>query len=337
MQKTAAELAATLGGEVAGDPKNSLSGVASPEAAQADDVIYIESQKHAEAAQASKAGAVLVPADVGLKGKTVIRVKHPKLAFVRAAEILAPEPPLVTGVHSTAVVHPTAVVGENAAVGAHAVIEERARIGDNCQIGAGCVIGEDAVVGDDCVLFPRVVLYRGARLGNRIRVHAGAVIGSDGFGYVPSQEGWVKFPQRGQVVVEDDVEIGANCTLDRGALGETRIGRGTKLDNLVHVAHNVAIGSDCVIAAQTGISGSVTLGSRVVVGGQVGMGDHCRIGDGAVLGAQAGIPSHKAIPPGQTVWGTPARPLADFKKSYPYVARLPELAARVARLEERMK
>jgi UDP-3-O-[3-hydroxymyristoyl] glucosamine N-acyltransferase len=231
------------------------------------------------------------------------------------------------------VIHPTARLGENVAVGPYAVIEENVRVGDNCQIGAGCYLGRSVELGRDSVLFPRVTIYPHVRLGQRVRVHSGAVIGSDGFGYVPLEGRYEKFPQRGTVVVEDDVEIGANTTIDRGALDETWIDRGTKLDNLVHVAHNVRIGRDCVIAAQTGISGSAVIGNRVVIGGQVGIADHCRIEDEAVLGAQTGVPSNKTIRRRQTVWGTPARPLADFKKAYPYIARLPDLAARLQALE----
>jgi UDP-3-O-[3-hydroxymyristoyl] glucosamine N-acyltransferase len=336
MTMTVGELAAQLGGEVVGDGAVSVHGVASIARAQPGELVYVDSEKWLAAALRSGATAVLVDLGTRATGKTLIRVAHPKYAFARATEILQPEARLVPGVHPTSVVHPTAQLGENVALGAYALIGENARIGRNCRIGAGCVIGTSVEMGDDCELFPRVVLYPNLRLGQRVRIHSGVVVGSDGFGYVPVEGRYYKFPQRGTVVIEDDVEIGANCTIDRGALDETRIGRGTKLDNLVHVAHNVGIGSDCVIAAQTGISGSVTIGDGVVIGGQVGIGDHVRIEDGAVLGAQAGIPSHKTIRRGQTVWGTPARPLVDFKRSYPYLARLPELAARLEALEEKL-
>ncbi|MEE9235748.1 MAG: UDP-3-O-(3-hydroxymyristoyl)glucosamine N-acyltransferase [Candidatus Acidoferrales bacterium] len=333
MPMTAADLAAALGGELVGDPQANIRGVASIESAKPGDLVYVESERLLPTALASRASAVLVGTGVMEQDKTVIRVAHPRWAFTRAAALLQPEPPVVTGQHSTAVIHPSARLEENVAVGANAVIEENVRVGRNSQIGAGCVLKASSQVGQDCILHARVVLYRGARLGDRVRVHSGTVIGSDGFGYVQVAGRYQKFPQRGTVVIEDDVEIGANCTIDRGALDETRIGRGAKLDNLVHVGHNVRIGQDCVLAAQTGISGSVTIGNRVVMGGQVGIADHCHIEDDAVLGAQCGIPSHKAIRKGQTVWGTPARPLAEFKKFYPYLARLPRLAARVEALE----
>lgn len=333
MSKTAAEVAAHLGGELVGDAHTDIRGLAAPASAQPGDLVYVESERDLPAALASQASAVLVASEVVARGKTLIRVAHPKWAFARAAALFAPELPLVSGQHPSAVIHPTARLGENVAVGPHAVLEENTRVGRNCQIGAGCLLGANVELGDDCMLFPGVTIYRHVRVGQRVRIHSGTVLGSDGFGYVRVEGRYEKFPQRGGLVIEDDVEIGANTTIDRGALEETRIGQGTKLDNLVHVAHNVRIGCHCVVAAQTGISGSVTVGDRVVVGGQVGIADHCRIEDDVVLGAQTGIPSNKAIRRGQTVWGTPARPLADFKKSYPYIARLPELAARVAALE----
>ena len=336
MPMTAAELAAKLEGELVGDPKANLRGVASLESAKPGDVVYVESEKRLPAALASPASAVLVGRGAFARDKTLILVAQPKWAFARAAALLQPEPPLVTGRHPTAVIHPTARLADNVAVGAHAVIEENVRVGRNTQIGAGCVLGAMSEVGDDCVLFPRVTLYRNVHLGNRVRVHSGTVIGSDGFGYVLVEGGWEKFPQRGTVIIEDDVELGAGCTIDRGALDETRIGRGAKLDNLVHVAHNVRIGRNTVIAAQTGISGSVTIGNRVTIGGQVGFGDHCRVEDGAVLGGQSGILPGKIVRGGQVVWGTPVRPLAEFKRTYPYIARLPELAARLAELERKL-
>lgn len=335
MPMTAGELAAYLGGELVGDPQANVRSIASLASARPGDLVYIESEKRLPDALASPASAILVGKALLARGKTLIRVDHPKWAFARAAELLLPEPPVATGQHPTAVIHPSARLGANVAVGPYVVIEENVRVGNNCQLGAGCLLGANVTLGDDCVLFPRVTVYHHVRVGRRVRIHSGVVLGSDGFGYVPVEGRWEKFPQRGTLVIEDDVEIGANTTVDRGALDETRIRRGTKLDNLVHVGHNVRLGQDCVIAAQTGISGSVTIGDRVVAGGQVGIGDHCRIEDEAVLGGQCGILSHKAIQRGQTVWGTPARPLAEFKKSYPYVARLPELAARLTDLERK--
>ncbi len=333
MPMTAAELAAYLGGELVGDPKANIRGVGSVAGAKPGDLIYVDSEKFLPEATASPASAILVGSGAFVRGKTLIRVAHPKWAFARAAERLMPEPRLVAGQHPTAVVHPSARLGDNVAVGPYVVIEENTRVGDNCQLGAGCYLGANVELGDDGLLFPGVTLYHNVRVGARVRIHSGAVIGSDGFGYVRVEGRYEKFPQRGTVVIEDDVEIGANTAIDRGALEETWVGRGTKLDNLVHVGHNVHIGRDCVIAAQTGISGSVVIGDRVTIGGQVGFGDHCRVEDDAVIGSQAGILTHKIVRSGQVVWGTPARPLAEVKKTHAHVARLPELVARVEALE----
>jgi UDP-3-O-[3-hydroxymyristoyl] glucosamine N-acyltransferase len=332
---TAGALAELLEGELVGDAQANIRGVGSLTGAKPGDLVYVEAEKDLPTALASPASAVLVGSGVFVRGKTIIRVAHPKWAFARAAATLQPDWAVASGRHPTAVVHPSARVEESVAFGPHVVVEENARVGANCQLGAGCYVGANVTIGDDCRLFPRVTVYRNVRMGNRVRIHSGAVVGADGFGYVRVDDRYEKFPQRGTVVIEDDVEIGANAAIDRGALDETWIGRGAKLDNMVHVAHNVHIGRNCVIAAQTGISGSVTIGDRVVIGGQVGIADHCRIEDEAVLGAQTGVPSHKTIRRGQTVWGTPSRPLADFKKSYPYIGRLPDLAARVATLEKK--
>ena len=336
MAKSAGELALYLKGELVGDPSVVIRSVASLESASEGDLIYAESDKILAQALASPASVVIVGTEVFMRGKTFIRVPQPRLAFARAVAWLLPEPPVVTGRHPSAVIHPSAGLGENVAVGAGVVVEEHARIGPGCQLGAGSYVGAHVEIGDAAVLFPRVTVYRRVRIGARVRIHSGAVVGSDGFGYVPTEAGWEKFPQRGGVVIEDDVEIGANCTIDRGALDETWIGAGTKLDNLVHVGHNVHIGRNCVIAAQTGVSGSCIIGDHVTCGGQVGLGDHVRVEDGAILAGQCGVPSNKTIRRGQTVWGTPARPLDDFKKSYPYVARLPQLAKRLAALERKL-
>lgn len=337
MIRTARELGAFLDAEVEGDPSAPISGIASPEAAAPEDLIYVESPRHVGRAAASAARCAIVARDAALPGKTLLRVAHPKLAFARAAAWLVPPPRLAEGIHPTALLAPSARLGAGVTVGPYAVVEADAEIGAGTEVGAYCFVGARVRVGEGCRLYPRVTLYPDVQLGRRVVVHAGAVIGSDGFGYVFGEGRHWKFPQVGRVEVGDDVEIGSNTTIDRGALDATRIGAGTKVDNLVQVAHNVSIGEHTVIAAQTGISGSSSLGSQVVVGGQVGIADHCRIEDAAVLGAQAGIPSGKAIHRGQTVWGTPARPLERFKEQWGWFARLPALAERVRQLEEREK
>jgi len=336
MTQTIKELADFLGCVVEGDGAATVSAVASPALARAGDLIYVDSPRHLEEAAASQARCVVIAPELALPGKTLLRTPNPKVAFARAAERLVPPAPIAQGIHPTAVIAASAKLSAGVAVGPYAVIEEDAQIGAHSEIGAFCFVGRGSRLGESCRLHPRVTLYAGARLANRVILHSGAVIGSDGFGYV-SQGGkrW-KFPQMGDVEIGDDVEIGANATVDRGSLDRTMIGAGTKLDNLVHVAHNVSIGENTVIAAQTGISGSSAIGKNVAIGGQVGIADHCGVEDDALVGAQAGIPSGKVVRRGQMVWGTPARPLDKFKKQFAWFSRLPELAERIKRLEERL-
>jgi len=263
----------------------------------------------------------------------VLRSAQPKVAFAKAAAILLEQRPIARGIHPTAIVDPLARVAASVAIGPYAVIEAGAHLGEGTQIGAHCVIGAGCWIGENCCVHPHVTLYAGVRLGSRTEIHAGAVIGADGFGYAFDGERYWKFPQAGIVEISENVEIGANATVDRGSLDDTQIGEGVKLDNLVHVGHNVQIGVHTVIAAQTGISGSSKLGHHVVCGGQVGIADHCTLEDRSIAGAQAGIPTGKTIRSGRTVWGTPARPLEKFKEQYAWFARLPELAERVKKLE----
>jgi UDP-3-O-[3-hydroxymyristoyl] glucosamine N-acyltransferase len=333
MTCTARELAEYLGAELEGDPSLVVSKVSSPENAGPEDLIYVESARHLDRAARSAARCAIVDPEMELRGKTLLRTAEPKLAFAKAAARLVPAARIAQGIHPTAVISSAARLGRGVSVGPYAVIEDAAEIGAGSEIGAFCFIGRGARVGEDCRLYPRVTLYEGVRLGHRVAIHSGTVVGSDGFGYVFGEGRHWKFPQTGRVEIGDDVEIGSNTSIDRGSLEETRIGAGTKIDNLVQVAHNVRIGAHTVIAAQTGISGSSVLGSRAVLGGQVGVADHCRIGDGAVVGAQAGIPTGKAIRAGQTVWGTPARPLEKFKEQYAWYSRLPELGLYLRRLK----
>ena len=333
MTRTIEELADFLGCKLEGDGAAHLLGVASPAAARAEDLIYVESPRHLDRAAASAARCVVIAPGISLSGKILLRAANPKVAFARAAEWLLPPASIAQGIHPTAIIAPSARLAPGAAVGPYAVIEEDVRIGAGTEIGAFCFVGRGARLGESCRLYPRVTLYAGVRLLNRVILHSGAVIGSDGFGYVAENGKRRKFPQVGGVEIGDNVEIGANTTIDRGSLDRTEIGAGTKLDNLVHIAHNVSIGVNTVIAAQTGISGSSIIGKNVAIGGQVGIADHCGIEDDAVIGAQAGIPSGKVVRSGQIVWGTPARPLDKFKKQFAWFSRLPELAERVKKLE----
>jgi UDP-3-O-[3-hydroxymyristoyl] glucosamine N-acyltransferase len=333
MKKTAKELAQAIGVTVEGDGELELLGVASPERAGARDLIYVDAAKHVGRAASSAALCVIAGTGVELAGKTVLRSASPKLAFAKAAAMLSDKPPIAIGIHATALVAPLAQVAAEAAIGPYAVIGEAAHIGEGTEIGAHVVVGAGCWIGKNCRIHPRVTLYGGVRLGDRVEIHSGAVIGADGFGYAFGEGRYWKFPQTGIVEIGDDVEIGANTTIDRGSLEDTRIGSGVKLDNLVHIGHNCQIGDHTVIAAQVGLSGSCVFGKNVVVGGQAGFGERCELEDGAVIGGQAGVLGGKTIRSGETVWGTPARSLDKFKEQYVWQARLPELAGRIKKLE----
>jgi UDP-3-O-[3-hydroxymyristoyl] glucosamine N-acyltransferase len=337
MKLTAKEVAEKIGARLEGDGTLELTGVAAPERAGPKHLIYVEAAKHSERAMASGAACVIANEGVNLRGKTVLRSARAKVAFAKAAALLVERAPIASGIHPTAIVAPLARIGADVGIGPYAVVGEDAHVGDETQIGAHSVIGAGCWIGEQCRIHPRVTLYAGVRIGNRVEIHSGAVIGADGFGYAFDGARYWKFPQAGIVEIGDDVEIGANATVDRGSLDDTRIAEGVKLDNLVHVGHNVQIGEHTVIAAQTGISGSSNLGRHVVCGGQVGIADHCTLEDGSIAGAQAGIPTGKTIRSGQTVWGTPARPLDKFKEAYVWYARLPELGERIKKLEESRK
>lgn len=334
MTKTAKELAQFLNCAIEGDATAAISGVAAPESASSSDLIYVENAKHLGKAAASSARCVVLPQGLELAGKTLLRSANPKLAFARAAEWLLPPAPIAEGIHSTAVISSSAHLAPGVAVGPFAVIEDDATIGPGTQIGAFCFVGRGSRIGKECRLHPRVTLYAGTILADRVILHSGTVIGSDGFGYVEDQGRRVKFPQAGGIEIHSDVEIGANTTVDRGSLGRTEIGEGVKLDNLVHIAHNVRIGENTVMAAQTGVSGSVVIGRNTAFGGQAGLGDHCQVEDGAIIGGQAGILPGKIVRRGQFIWGTPGRPLEKFKEQFAWLARLPELARRLERLEK---
>lgn len=301
--------------------------VSSASAADASAIVFAEDMATLRDALNSKAAAVLVTEELARQAgnaKPLLVMRQPRLGFARAGQLLRASD-RKTGVHPSAIVAPTAVLGKDVSIGAYAVIEDDAEIGSGSSIGAGAVIGSGARMGKDCRICPRVVLYPGVTLGDRVVVHAGAVLGADGFGYVrdAATGEYLQFPQQGKLIIEDDVEIGANTTIDRGALEETRILRGAKLDNLVHVGHNVRVGKNVVIAAQTGISGSTVIGDDAVLGGQIGIGDHADIGEKVVLGSQSGVlPWKKLRGPGVVFWGTPAKPLKDYLKELAALTRL---------------
>ena len=337
MIQTAKAIADAVGAKLEGDGTVELRGVAAPERAGAHDLIYVERAKHADRAASSAALCVIAAENIALPGKIVLRSAQPKLAFAKAAALILERVPIATGIHPTAIIAPLARISPTASIGPFAVIGEDARVGEGTQIGAHSVIGAGCWIGEHCRIHPRVTLYAGVRIGHRVEIHSGAVIGADGFGYAQGEGRYWKFPQVGIVEIADDVEIGANTTIDRGSLDDTRIAEGVKLDNLVHIAHNCQIGAHTVMAAQVGLSGSCEFGKHVVVGGQAGFGEQCYLEDGAVIGGQSGVLGGKTIRSGQTVWGTPARPLEKFKEQFAWQARLPELTARIKELEAKLE
>jgi UDP-3-O-[3-hydroxymyristoyl] glucosamine N-acyltransferase len=327
MKRSLKEVAELVQAQLVGDGGVEVKGIASIASAAPGDLVFVEDEKRLHLALQSPASAVIAGAfaEETKSTKPVLISAQPKLAFARAARLLCPSSVRHPGVHASAVVHPSARLGQGVSVEERAVIGEGAQVGAGTRIGAGAVIGPGVRIGKDCELYPNVTVYAGVQLGDRVIVHAGAVLGSDGFGYVrdATTGRYEKFPQVGRLEIEDDVEIGANSTIDRGALDVTRIGRGAKIDNLVHVGHNVHIGEDVVIAAQTGLSGSAIVENDVVIGGQVGIADHVRIEQGAILGAQSGIPTKKVIRgKGVVFWGTPARPIREYLKELAVLARL---------------
>ncbi len=337
---SAQQLAESVGGVVVGDGSIQIKRIANLENATDGEIAYVENDKHLDAAANSSASCLIVPAetDDGIKFKAqgLIKVSNPKLAFSQIAALLHPPLRRSPSIDPTAVVAESADVALTAYIGPNVCIGEYARIGAHTRLEAGTVIGANVTVGAECVFHPNVVLYDGVSVGNYVILHAGVCLGADGFGYVRDQMGYHKFPQIGTVVIEDDVELGAHTCVDRAALGRTRIGKGTKLDNMVHVGHNCDIGERVVIAAQTGISGSVTIEDDVVIGGQVGFGDHTRVQSGAVIGSKAGILPGKIVRPG-VWWGIPVQPLSEYKRMNAHLSRLHEMREELKRLRKRVE
>jgi UDP-3-O-[3-hydroxymyristoyl] glucosamine N-acyltransferase len=321
------DIARSIGAGVVGDELVEVRGIASIASASDGDLVFVEDEKYLADALHSRASAVItgVFAQKARSSKPLLIVPLPKLAFARAAALLGGGETRTCGVDPRAIVLPSAVVAKSVTIDPSVFVGEDASIGERTWIGAGSVISRDVRIGRDCKIYPRVTIYPNTTVGDRVIVHAGAVLGSDGFGYVRDAESgrYEKFPQIGKLEIEDDVEIGANTTIDRGALEVTRIGRGTKIDNLVHIGHNCQIGEDVLIAAQAGFSGSITIESNVVIGGQVGVGEHARIQEGVMLGGQAGVLPKKVLRgKGVAFWGTPAKPLREYLKSLAALARL---------------
>jgi UDP-3-O-[3-hydroxymyristoyl] glucosamine N-acyltransferase len=333
---TISELAALVGGEVfSGSGHTVIEGPASLADAQPGEISFFSHPRYAGDLKRTRASAVLVPRDfAGETSASCIRVDNPSGAFTRiTAEFIRQPVPPPAGVHASAVVHPGAQVAPDASIGEHAVVMPGAVIGPRSVVMAGSYVGAGARLGQDCLLHPHAVVNHGCILGDRVILHSGVVVGSDGFGYDTRDGRHVKIPQSGIVVVENDVEIGANTTIDRARFGRTVIGEGTKIDNLVMIAHNVVIGKHCIVCAQVGIAGSAQIGNYVILAGQAGLVGHIKIGDGAIVGAQTGVSND--IEPGARVVGSPPRPIGEWKRSIVRVDKLAELYDRVKKLEQR--
>jgi UDP-3-O-[3-hydroxymyristoyl] glucosamine N-acyltransferase len=334
MPYTAAEIAKLLGGEVLGDAALVLKGFAPADRAQAGDLTFAENENYFARAEQSAASAVIVDAAVASSRKTLIRVSNARIAFAKVLPLFFPEPAFPDGIHPTAIVPSSVQVDPTAHIGPYCILGERVRIGPRSVLqGLNCV-GADCLLGEDVNLFPNVTLYPRTEVGHRVRIHSGTVVGADGFGYVLDNGIHRKVPQIGNVIICDDVELGANVTVDRGALGPTIVGKGTKIDNLVQIAHNVTVGEHCIIVSQAGVAGSTKLGNYVILGGQVGLAGHLKIGNRVSVAAQSGVMNN--IPDGEKWIWTPAQPDRQAKRQMIALQRLPELFRRVKELEKKL-
>ena len=332
MNYTASEIAERIEGEVVGDGNVELGGFAKADAAKPGDLTFAENEKFFRLAEQSQASAILATGEFTSKVKTVIRVKDARVAFARVLPLLFPEKQFDAGIHPSAVIAESAQVAESAHIGPNCVIGENAIIGDQTVLEANCIVGDDSALGQAVRLFPNVSVYSQCRIGDRVRIHSGSVVGSDGYGYVFDEDHHRKIPQLGGVVIGDDVEIGANVTIDRGALGNTEIGAGTKIDNLVQIGHNVVIGKHCLIVAQTGIGGSTQVGEFSTLAGQVGVIGHIKIGPKAIIASKSAVMS--SLEGGKQYMGIPAIPDIQAKRQIVAVRQLPELLKRVRELEQ---
>ena len=334
MNFTAAQIAEELRGEVVGDGSVLLTGFTSADRARAGDLTFAEKDTYFAAAEASEASAIIVSGPFASATKVLIRVANPRIAAARVLSLFFPPEKFTPEIHASASVAPSAQVDATAHVGPGCVIEGGVKIGARSVLRGGNHIGRDCQVGDDVCLFPNVVLYAGTRIGHRVSIHAGTVIGSDGYGYVFDRDRHLKMPQVGNVIIHDDVEIGANSAIDRGALGPTVIEEGTKIDNLVHVAHNVVIGRHCLIMGQVGFAGSTRLGDYCVIASQTGIADHLTLGRQVTVGGKSGV--MRDIPDKETVMGMPAVPDKQAKRQWIAIQKLPEMMLRVRELEKQV-
>ncbi|MCK9595314.1 MAG: UDP-3-O-(3-hydroxymyristoyl)glucosamine N-acyltransferase [Candidatus Omnitrophica bacterium] len=336
MSRTLKEIAALVGGEVVGEGSIEIKGISGIQEACEGDITFLANPKYLPFLERTRASAVIVSREVSPGAKPVIRCDNPSLAFTKAVSFILPqEDKHPQGIDPKAVLGKNVKLGIGAAVCACAVIDDEAVIGDRSVIYPGCYVGKHSVVGSDTVIHANVSIRERVSVGNRVIIHSGAVVGSDGFGFVTVNGAHHKIPQVGTVVVEDDVEIGANVTIDRARFDKTVIGKGTKIDNLVHIAHNVSIGANCLIVAQVGISGSTNIGNNVILAGQAGVVGHVTIGDNSIVMAQSGV--SKSLPAGSVVWGTPAKPADEAKRINAYVQALPKWHETIKEIKQKIE
>jgi len=332
---TAGEVAERLQGKVLGDASVAVTGLKPANHASQGDLTFAENEKYLAAAGQTEAAAILVPEGFMAEGKTLIQVRNVRVALAVALEIFVPERKYAPGIHASAVVSETADVDPSASIGPQCVVEDGVKVGPNTTLISHVHVGAGSSIGADCRIFPNVTLYHQTVVGERVRIHAGTVVGSDGYGYVFDEGQHKKIPQVGNVVIENDVEIGSNVSIDRGAIGPTLIGQGTKIDNLVQIAHNVSTGQHCLLISQVGIAGSTTLGSYVTLAGQAGIAGHLKIGDQVTLAAKSGVMHN--IPNGEKWMGAPAQPDKQMKRQLLAAQQLPELIRRVRQLEKELE
>ena len=335
MKKKLKELAEWVGGTLIGDGEVEISGAASLDDAQPGQITFIASPKYLRKLETTKASAIIVSKETASAGKPLLVTPNPQLAFSKILHLFFVKPYQARGIDPHAWISPTALLGNDLTLYPNVYIGERAHIGDRVTLHPGVYVGDDVSIGEDSLLYPNVTVYSGSVIGKRVILHSGAVIGADGFGYVKDGTKNVKIPQVGKVIIEDDVEIGANSTIDRGALGPTIIRRGVKIDNLVQVAHSVEIGEDSLIVAQVGIAGSTKIGRNVILAGQVGVIDHLEIGDHVMVGAQSGVAQN--LPSHQAFSGSPALPHREWLRIVATLSKLPEMKRWLTEIEGRLK
>jgi len=336
MKKTLDEIAKIVDGEVVGDKNVVVTGICGIKEAEEGDLTFIANPKYLSLVEKTRASAIITSYEIGEAPKPIIKTKNPSLAFARMVSLLAPNEVIhPKGIDDRAVIGKNVKIGKNVAIQPYAIIEDEASIGDNSVIYAGVYIGHHTKIGKEVLIYPNVAIRERVEIGDRVIIHSGTVIGSDGFGFATVKGVHHKIPQIGTVKIEDDVEIGANVTIDRARFGETKVGRGTKIDNLVQIAHNVSIGKNCIIVAQTGISGSTKVGERVICAGQSGIVGHIEIGDDAVIAAQAGVT--KSVPKNACVSGYPAKPHHIAKRINAFIHRLPKLFNNMNKLQQEIE